>query len=171
MTGRPEAIVGRRLREQQATLAVAESCTGGLLAGRITAVPRSSEYFLGGIVAYGNAVKIRELKVAADLLAREGAVSRPVAAGMATGVRRRFHADLGVGITGIAGPGGATAGKPVGLVYIAVATAAGCRTVRCRFDGSRAAVRREAVGRALNMLAAELAKRDKKRRPLRAKGA
>jgi PncC family amidohydrolase len=164
-------MVGRRLREQKATLAVAESCTGGLFAGRITAVPGSSAYFLGGIVAYGNAVKIRELKIAAGLLAREGAVSRPVAAGMAAGVRRRFRADFGVGITGIAGPGGATAGKAVGLVYIAVAGAGGCRTVRCRFDGGRAAVRRAAVGRALNMLATELAKTDKQRRPSRAKGA
>jgi nicotinamide-nucleotide amidase len=120
-----EAVTGRLLREHGRTLAVAESCTGGMLGERITSVAGSSDYFLGGVVAYANAAKQTLLGVPADLLDRHGAVSEPVARAMAEGVRARFHADLGVSTTGISGPGGGSADKPVGSVCIALASATG----------------------------------------------
>lgn len=115
------AVLGRLLRERGRTLAVAESCTGGLVAERITAVAGASDYFLGGVVAYANAAKEALLGVPRDLLDRHGAVSDPVARAMAEGVRRRFGADFGVATTGISGPSGGTAEKPVGLVHVALA--------------------------------------------------
>jgi len=118
-----ETIVGRLLVEQGRTLAVAESCTGGLIAERVTAVPGSSAYFLGGVVAYANSAKQTLLGVPEPLLAEHGAVSEPVARAMAEGVRERFGADFGVATTGISGPDGGTDEKPVGLVYVAIATA------------------------------------------------
>lgn len=114
--------LGRRLRTRKLLLAVAESCTGGGLADVITDVAGSSDYFLGGIVAYSYEAKERLLGIDPEMLARQGAVNESVALGMADGVRRVFGADVGVGVTGIAGPGGGTATKPVGLVYVAVAT-------------------------------------------------
>ncbi len=117
---RLEAVVGRLLREQRKTIAVAESCSGGLVAERITSVPGASEYFLGGVVAYADAVKIEVLGVPGALLERDGAVSSEVARAMAEGVRARFGADLGVATTGIAGPSGGTPEKPVGTVHVAV---------------------------------------------------
>ena len=116
--------VGPLLRQRGWTLAVAESCTGGLLAHHITNVPGSSDYFLGGIVSYANAVKQALLDVSEEVLQQQGAVSSEVAQMMARGVRLRLQSDVGVGITGIAGPGGDQPGKPVGLVFIAVATPA-----------------------------------------------
>ncbi len=113
--------VARLLKARNWTLAVAESCTGGLLGHRITEVPGSSAYFLGGVIAYADAVKASVLDVDAALLRRWGAVSPQVAAAMAGGVRVRLGADVGIGITGIAGPTGGTAEKPVGLVYIGLA--------------------------------------------------
>jgi nicotinamide-nucleotide amidase len=118
-----EAVVGRLLCEQGKSIAVAESCTGGLLAKKITDVPGSSEYFAGGVVAYANAAKTELLGVPEALLAEHGAVSDPVAVAMAEGVRRRFAADIGVSTTGISGPGGGTQEKPVGLVSLALAHA------------------------------------------------
>jgi nicotinamide-nucleotide amidase len=118
-----EQVVGRLLRERKRTVAVAESCTGGLIAQKLTDVPGSSEYFLGGVVAYGNAAKRTLLGVDAALLARCGAVSEEVARAMAEGARARFGADLAVATTGIAGPGGGTPEKPVGLVHVALADA------------------------------------------------
>jgi nicotinamide-nucleotide amidase len=116
-----EQIVGLRLTLKGYTIATAESCTGGLLAKRLTDVPGSSNYFLEGVVAYANEAKTRLLGVPADLIANHGAVSAEVAEAMATGVKARAGATIGVGITGIAGPTGGTAEKPVGLVYIGVA--------------------------------------------------
>jgi competence/damage-inducible protein CinA-like protein len=120
-----EQVVGRLLRQAGRTLAVAESCTGGLVAQRVTDVAGSSDYFLGGVVAYANAAKTALLGVPDDLLAAHGAVSDPVARAMADGARTRFGADVAVATTGISGPGGGTAEKPVGLVYVALAADAG----------------------------------------------
>ncbi|MEN9215102.1 MAG: CinA family nicotinamide mononucleotide deamidase-related protein, partial [Gloeomargarita sp. DG_1_6_bins_138] len=118
-------VVGRLLEHQGATLAVAESCTGGLLGAMITEVAGSSGYFCGGVVAYANAVKEHLLGVPAKLLAEWGAVSAPVAEAMAVGVRERLGTTWGLSITGIAGPAGGTLAKPVGLVYIGLAGADG----------------------------------------------
>ena len=133
-----EAVVGRLLRERGRTLAVAESCTGGLLAERITSVAGSSEYFLGGVVAYADAAKQALLGVSEDLLGRHGAVSEPVVRAMAEGARRHFGADLAVATTGISGPGGGSAEKPVGSVCIALASAAGTHSERFVFPLDRA---------------------------------
>ena len=116
-----EAVVGRLLAEKAKTIAVAESCTGGLIAEKLTDIPGSSEYFLGGVVAYANSAKQDLLGVPESFLADHGAVSEPVARAMAYGVRERFGADIGVATTGISGPGGGSEGKPVGLVYLAIA--------------------------------------------------
>jgi nicotinamide-nucleotide amidase len=116
-----ETVVGRLLGECSRTVAVAESCTGGLVAQKITDVPGSSAYFLGGVVAYSNAAKTAQLGVAESLLAKHGAVSEPVTRAMAEGVRSRFGADIGVSTTGISGPDGGTPEKPVGTVHLALA--------------------------------------------------
>jgi PncC family amidohydrolase len=134
------------------TVAVAESCTGGLLAAAITDVAGASAYFLGGVVSYSNAAKSALLDVPAALLDRHGAVSDEVAAAMASGARTRFQAELAVSVTGIAGPDGGTAEKPVGLVYLGLASSAGVATVREHFAGDRAAVRRSAAARSLELL-------------------
>lgn len=135
------------------TLATAESCTGGLVAARITAAPGASSVFLGGVVSYANAVKHDLLGVPQDLMERMGAVSPECARAMAAGVRARMQADLAVSVTGVAGPDGGTPQKPVGLVYLGLATAAGVQVECCRFDGDREAVREQAVMRALELLA------------------
>ena len=120
-----EIVAGRLLRERGATVAVAESCTGGLIAEKLTDVPGSSAYFLGGIVAYANEAKRDLLGVSEALLVEHGAVSDPAVRAMAEGVRARFGADLGVATTGISGPDGGSAEKPVGLVHLALADAGG----------------------------------------------
>ena len=127
-----EKEVGHLLKAANLTIAVAESCTGGLLGHKITSVSGSSEYFLGGVIAYSNDVKIRVLGIGADVIRRDGAVSETVASQMAISVRGRFVADLGVGVTGVAGPTGGSNDKPVGLVYVALAD--GRRSRVCRFD-------------------------------------
>lgn len=149
-------VVGERLVQMGKTLAVAESCTGGLLASLITDVPGSSRYFAYGWVTYGNAAKQTELMVPAELIDKHGAVSEPVARAMAQGARRRSGADYAIGITGIAGPGGGSELKPVGLVYIAVDSRDGAETSRYVFPWDRSAVRSRAAQTALNLLRLEL---------------
>jgi nicotinamide-nucleotide amidase len=158
-----ESVVGDLLRRAGRTLTAAESCTGGLLAERLTRVPGSSDYFLGGAVVYTNALKTRLVGVPEALLAAHGAVSEPVARAMAEGVRRALGSDYGVGITGVAGPGGGSEAKPVGTVHLAVAgpaadpagAAAGAADVvhrQVRFPGDRERVRWQSSQLALEML-------------------
>jgi PncC family amidohydrolase len=137
VSGSLEQEVVRLLTERGLTLAVAESCTGGLVGHRITNVPGSSACFRGGVIAYHNEVKAALLNAPADILAREGAVSEDVALSMARGVRERLGADIGLAVTGIAGPAGGTPEKPVGLVYIALADAEGAIAERHVWSGDR----------------------------------
>ncbi len=147
-----EKALGERLKEKRLTVAVAESCTGGLLGGRLTAVAGSSSFFLGGIVSYANSVKVRQLGVPSELIARHGAVSAECAAAMAQGARTALRAGLGIAVTGIAGPGGGTKDKPVGLVHIAVSGPGRARTVKkVQIHGPREVVRGRAVTAALRL--------------------
>jgi PncC family amidohydrolase len=146
------ARVGRALLARDARLALAESCTGGLVGGRVTAVPGSSRYLLGGVVAYHNSAKAGVLQVPRAMLGRWGAVSAPVAAAMARGARRVFRADIAAAVTGVAGPGGGSAEKPVGLVYVAVCGFGRTRCRRSLFAGDRRRVRLQAADLALLML-------------------
>ncbi|MGO9083995.1 MAG: competence/damage-inducible protein A [Candidatus Sulfotelmatobacter sp.] len=147
-----EQIVGYWLQMRNATLAVAESCTGGLLAERITSVSGSSRYFLGGAIVYSNQLKTELAGVPAEMIERHGAVSREVAAALAEGIRYRCEATLGVGITGVAGPTGGTTEKPVGLVFHAVASDRGTEVVQRNFPGDRKRIRRFASTMALDMV-------------------
>lgn len=144
--------VGRALEARDLTLAVAESCTGGQLGDRITEVPGSSSYFLGGVISYSNEAKTDILGVGKALLRSKGAVSEDVAVEMAKGVRELFGAGVGVGVTGIAGPTGGTPSKPVGLVFIAVSSSDRTVCTRNNFDGDRSAVKAKSVAKALEML-------------------
>ena len=147
-----EAVVGELLHARSWTLSVAESCTGGLVGARLTDVAGSSAWFAGGVIAYANQSKRRDLEVDAGLLDRHGAVSEPVAEAMADGVRARFGTEAAISITGIAGPDGGTPDKPVGTVAIAV-QAGQARHVRTfRFAGDRQMVRQQSVIAALEML-------------------
>ena len=147
-----EEIVGMYLVMRQKTIAVAESCTGGLLAERLTRISGSSSYFLGAAVCYTNEMKTRWAGVPADLIQTHGAVSLPVAKALAEGVRVRTGASIGVGITGIAGPTGGSAEKPVGLVFVALADERGTQVREFRFPGSRDRVRLWATQMALEMV-------------------
>ena len=142
-----------QLAARKLTCATAESCTGGGVARAITDVPGASAVFWGGVVSYDNSVKRKVLGVPAAVLARCGAVSAECAAAMAKGVRRLMGTDLAVSLTGIAGPGGGSADKPVGLVWFGLATGRGVRTESVRFKGDRGHVRRAAVRHALALLA------------------
>ena len=144
--------VGRRLRSAGWKLALAESCTGGLVAHLVTEVPGSSEYFLFGAVTYSNEAKQMVLSVSAEDLIQYGAVSRQVARAMAEGVRALAVADCSVGITGIAGPGGGTKEKPVGTVYLAATGPWGILERHEVFSGSRSEVKKQAAAAALDML-------------------
>jgi nicotinamide-nucleotide amidase len=147
-----DALIAGALRGRGLTLAVAESCTGGLLGSRITARPGSSDYFLGGVISYGNQAKTDLLDVPAGMLARHGAVSEEVAGAMAAGARARLGADYALSVTGVAGPDGGTPDKPVGLVYLGCAGPAGTQVRRGSFPGDRESVRTFSATSALHLL-------------------
>ena len=146
------AVVLDQLRARTARMVVAESCTGGLLGSRITAVPGASDVFIGGVVAYDNVVKSGMLDVPPELLERHGAVSEEVVSAMAQGVQRQFAVDAALAITGIAGPGGGTAEKPVGTVWIAARLGAEGRALKRIFPGDRGEIRARAAQAALDLL-------------------
>jgi PncC family amidohydrolase len=137
MTKPLEVRIGEGLKSLSLTLAAAESCTGGLVGSRLTDVAGSSAYFLGGIVAYSNDAKVKLLDVRRETLAEHGAVSEQTAREMAEGVRKCFGTDIGLAVTGIAGPGGATKDKPVGLMWLALAAEGGTQAKSIRFPGDR----------------------------------
>ncbi len=149
-----ESVIGDLLRASRTTLTAAESCTGGLFSQRITAVPGSSDYFLGGAITYSNELKIRLVGVPETMIAEHGAVSEPVARAMAAGVRRALGSDWGVGITGVAGPGGGSEAKPVGTVHLAVAGPRDGEVEHrhVRLPGDRQRVRRFSTQMVLEML-------------------
>jgi len=147
-----EQIVAMYLNMKQKSVAVAESCTGGLLSERLTRVPGSSGYFLGGVVCYGNDLKTKLAGVPPALLETHGAVSKPVAQAMAEGIRSRSGANIGIGITGVAGPSGGTPEKPVGLVYISLADERGTQVREFRFPGDRERIRHWATQAALELI-------------------
>ena len=134
---RIEEKLGRLLRERGLSLVTAESCTGGLVADRITDIPGSSEYFLGGVVAYDNRIKVEVLMVAQETLDRHGAVSEATVRAMAEGARRLLGADLAVSVSGVAGPGGGSAEKPVGTTWIGLADRQGSRARQFCWQGDR----------------------------------
>ncbi len=145
-------VVASMLTMNNATIAAAESCTGGLLAERLTSIAGSSTYFLGGVVCYSNEMKTAWADVPKELIEAKGAVSAEVAIALAEGIRRRVGSTIGVGITGIAGPGGGSEEKPVGLVHLALASASGVKERAVRFPGDREMVRLQASQAALDMV-------------------
>ncbi len=145
-------IVAKKLLTQEKTIAVAESCTGGLLANQLTNIPGSSSFFWLGIIAYDNKAKSRLLKIPTAILKKHGAVSLPVAELMAQNVRKILNTDFGIGITGIAGPTGGTKDKPVGLVFIAVANKKRVLSQKHHFKGPRLSIKSQAADKALGML-------------------
>jgi len=151
-----EQIVSYYLQMRNATLSVAESCTGGLVAERLTSVSGSSRYFIGGAVVYSNALKIDFADVPQDLIEVYGAVSEQVSRALAEGIRKRCATRLGLGITGVAGPTGGTAEKPVGLVFHALAGESGTEVIKRNFPGDRARVRWFASQQALDMVRRKL---------------
>lgn len=153
------ALAGRMLREAQLTLAVAESCTGGLLAHHITNVPGSSNYFLGGVVAYANEAKLRLLNVPCEVIEQHGAVSWQTALAMARGVRQLLRADVALSITGIAGPTGGTPEKPIGLMYLGLVADDAERWEEHHWFGTRLENKEFSVRVALIMLLGYLKKR------------
>lgn len=146
-----EELVLELCRSRGLTIATAESCTGGLVAARLTSIPGSSEAFRGAIVAYDDDVKRNELGVPAELIDRHGAVSAEVAEAMAAGVRARLGVDLGLSVTGVAGPGGGTREKPVGLVYVHVSGESGGAALKLDFPGDRQTIRMRAAVAVLHL--------------------
>ena len=153
-----ETELGDRLRNGELSLAVAESCTGGLISHRITNVPGSSDYFDRGVVSYSNRSKMELLSVSEDTLFAHGAVSQEVAEEMAKGVKELSDTDIGLSTTGIAGPGGGTEEKPVGLVYIGLSTPKGTRAKKFLFRGDRWENKSQASAKALAYLCKYLAR-------------
>jgi PncC family amidohydrolase len=151
-----EVIIGQLLTAQHRTLATAESCTGGLVGHRLTEVPGSSEYFRGGIIAYSNEIKERVLGVSHATLESHGAVSAETAIEMARGARRVLQTDIAVSVTGIAGPGGGTADKPIGMTYIAVAATDYERVERFVWNSDRSGNKQSSSEAALHMVIAYL---------------
>jgi len=154
--------VGKKLITKRLTLGICESCTGGMLGSIITAVPGSSRYFQGGVIAYSNLIKEKVVGVRRTVLRKFGAVSVETAEEMARGVRRRLKSKIGVGITGIAGPTGGTKDKPVGLVYIGIAIGGRCSVKKFLFKGNRNTVRKNACKEALIFLNDLLSKRGRR---------
>jgi nicotinamide-nucleotide amidase len=159
-----EEVVGKLLRLNKKNLAVAESCTGGLIAHRLTNVPGSSDYFLQGVVAYSNQAKVYALGISPALIEKHGAVSPQVALAMAQGIREKASSSLGIGVTGIAGPSGGTKEKPVGLVYIALAWDRGSEFIKNLFLGNRDKIKYQSSQKALDMVRRHLVKYKKKKR-------
>nr|WP_092067793.1 competence/damage-inducible protein A [Dendrosporobacter quercicolus]NSL46778.1 competence/damage-inducible protein A [Dendrosporobacter quercicolus DSM 1736]SDL63629.1 nicotinamide-nucleotide amidase [Dendrosporobacter quercicolus] len=147
-----EFVVGQNLLSNKLSLALAESCTGGLVSSRLTDIPGSSSYLQGSVVCYSNDVKVQDIGVANEILLQHGAVSEQTAIAMAAGIRRKFSTDIGVGVTGIAGPGGATADKPVGLVYIAIDGPAGPKCYKNHFEGQRTEIKFRSSQEALDTI-------------------
>lgn len=147
-----EEKVANLLIKQKKTISVAESCSGGQLSNRLTDIPGSSKYFKAAIIAYSNQIKTKQLKVPSKIIKRNGAVSKEVALLMAKNIRKITKTDIGLGITGIAGPSGATKVKPVGLVYIALATRNYQIAKKFDFKGGRLAVKKQTSSSALQLL-------------------
>jgi nicotinamide-nucleotide amidase len=147
-----EEVVARLLTANNRTIAAAESCTGGLLAERLTSIAGSSTYFLGGVVCYSNELKTAWANVPAEMIVAKGAVSSEVAVALADGIRKRVGSTFGVGITGIAGPGGGSEEKPVGTVHVALASESSIRERAARFPGDRELIRFQASQLALDLL-------------------
>lgn len=153
---RIEEIIGRILRKRRLTIATAESCTGGLLGDLITSVPGSSDYFIGGVIAYNNRIKQLVCGVKKETLKRFGAVSKETVEEMARDIRKRFKTDIGVSISGIAGPGGGTREKPIGLVYIGISYKRKTYGVKNRFYGTREMIKRQSAIAVLELIRREV---------------
>lgn len=159
-----EEKIGRLLNEQNLTISCAESCTGGLLTSRLTDIAGSSAYVMGSVVSYTNRIKEALVGVRHETLLAHGAVSEETAREMAEGIRRAIKTDIGIGITGIAGPGGGTKEKPVGLVFIAVSGPWGTIVKENHFRGTRTEVKRQTTDTALTMACAYLEERKEEKR-------
>lgn len=152
--------MGKELRAAGLTLAIAESCTGGLVGHRLTNIPGSSDYYLGGVTAYAYEAKVELLGVKWDTLNQFGAVSDETVAEMAVGIRRILGSDLGLSISGIAGPGGGMPNKPVGLVYFGLSRSESVITEHHRFDGDRESVKAQAADQAMQLLLNSLGRKN-----------
>jgi PncC family amidohydrolase len=150
------SVVGSALLDHGYTISTAESCTGGLLSHTLTRISGSSAYFVGGVVAYSNQIKEQALGVQAQTLMAYGAVSEQTAREMAEGIRNRFNTDIGLSTTGVAGPTGGSADKPVGLVWMGVSTPEGTQAFECHFDGDRFEVMISTVMEILTRLLTQL---------------
>jgi nicotinamide-nucleotide amidase len=151
-----ETLIGDLLRRRGWSLATAESCTGGLIGDKITNVPGSSDYYLGGVIAYSNQVKMEQLGVQSDILEQYGAVSRETVIEMARGVRLRFRSDVSLSVSGIAGPGGGSPEKPVGLTWIGLSTPDFEKAWQYLWQGDRLQVKEQTARQALRLLAETL---------------